>query len=65
MDLLVTLPHVFAVLIVVGWFVYARRDRRAESGDAGDGEGGARIPSSGPCVPLVGEGRREDLARSA
>jgi hypothetical protein len=65
MDLLVTLPHVVAVLIVVGWFLSARRERRAEPDGTGDGDGGNRTPPPDPRLPLVGGGRHDDLARSA
>jgi hypothetical protein len=64
-DLIVTLPHVFAVLVVIGWFVYVRRTREADAGDGSDRSGGIRNSPQHPQVPLIGGQRRDDLARSA
>jgi hypothetical protein len=64
-DLIVTLPHVFAVLVVVGWFVRVRRTREADPGDDSDRSGGIRTLPPRPHLPLTGRRRRDDLARSA
>jgi hypothetical protein len=65
LDLIVTLPHLFAVLVVVGWIFYARRTRQGDSADGGDGSGGAPISPQNPQRPLIDGRRGDDLARSA
>jgi hypothetical protein len=65
MDLIVTLPHVFAVLVVIGWFVHARRARDVDPRDGGEGSGGARNLPPQPQLPLIDGHRGDDLARSA
>jgi hypothetical protein len=64
-DLIVTLPHVFAVLVVVGWFLYARRARNVDSPDGSEGSGGTRNLPPQPQLPLIDGHRRDNLARSA
>jgi hypothetical protein len=64
-DLIVTLPHVFAVLVLIGWFVHARRSRETDPGDGDDRSGGSRNLPRDPQLPLIGERRSDDLARSA
>jgi hypothetical protein len=65
LDLIVTLPHLFAVLVVVGWLLHARRTRQDHPGDGGDGSGGTPKPQQNPQGPLIGGRRGDDLARSA
>jgi hypothetical protein len=67
LDLLVTIPHVLALIAVVGWLVYAKRFSAGEGGGdderrGGGGQGGG--PTSQP--PRVGRHASSDeLARSA
>jgi hypothetical protein len=66
LDLLVTLPHVFAVLMVVFWLLRVRRSGGPDPGAGEDGSGGGRSRRPMPQRPRLGAGGgRGDLARSA
>jgi hypothetical protein len=67
LDLIVTLPHLIAVFVVIGWLIYGRRLNESEpSGGREDGSGGKRTRPPIPQLPITSlRGRRDDLARSA
>lgn len=65
LDVIVIVPHLIAVLVVISWLRYGRRFKEADARGGEDGSGGTRIRTPKPELPLIGGGRRDDLARSA
>jgi hypothetical protein len=66
LDLIVIIPHVLAVLVVVGWLLRARRFNEADTKAGEDGSGGKRTRPPSPQLPTIGrQGTSDDLARSA
>jgi hypothetical protein len=65
LDVIVIVPHVVAVIVVVAWLLHLRRFGEADPSAGTDESGGRRTQPPTPQLPLIGHGRRDDLARSA
>jgi len=65
LDLIVTVPHLIALVVVVSWLLKARRLEEDDPSSGADESGGKHTEPPIPQLPLIGQGRHDDLARSA